>query len=1780
MGIRKGKKGKWMKFFGNFLLYFSPSPLLATSYHPPTTFLFPAFLFICLIICTPARSISRVSKAEPPSFRLADYLISTGKFQKAVDELRSLLQKKMSTREEQKATFLLGKSFLLNQQHSLASATFEYMMETWPENPYKIRMDFLEIDQELSSMTHMGSFQESAKKILNFPPFNLDPDFFRFFSGYTRGYFFSDYARIKPRLEPYLSSNDPDLKARAQLLAGLVESFDFQAPEDGLVYLKLVAGSSNQFLSHIASLALFIQQCSQNLENPAILRSLVPLNWKETRAGILTKTLYALVLAYIHGELNQARQILEEIQISESEIGAKIKEHLRVLRDLTDPSQNPKNVLKKARIYESYSSYHQALELYRSLANTSREPGLRARSLYEIGRILQDDFEDVDGAIGAFNRALKFNLPSEFEEEIRWRKIKGLDSKKRQERIHRYSHEELPFSEAAILEQMRTKEIDSRFLDRYFQGLLKLGLEPRSQMSVLKSLVSLAQDSNQFLKARFFLMNMARFDLELASKLMKETDLKEQIHQAELTALTSFDPQKLQFLQGRYLFELGQEKRAREILNSLSRARGLYSNKAKFLLFEKELGPLPYAEDAVSQLQKFFFKDPDPQIQKDAFKALQRHYQSRFRDYALLEKAERLELSKHQLPAYQRILQRGIESFPVRSENIRLDLYHLLLTLESFKSAKTHLDWFRTYSKPPLSLEVQFSWARANQDQSAPDLARELAKLTAGEPARTSHWIHTAFELERNHLHSIQASPAEMGKHLLQTLRSNKNAFEDHFVKEFLGLTQSNPEEPLLKEIFDQTRDLLVSKAGKQLFPFLEKLLKAYPGYLPAFLAKLEILGASGLSATNLAFLLEKSHHQNLEVRQAALVSLARASDPKILSKQFSGGSFLLDSIQRILNSPADLAREETRSLLNLAWHLSSEKKQRDLSLKWQHAPAIQSEFFADKLLKSLLAKNRLKEGLNILDKSLSSAMNEDSCFGLFQTLFSFLDDTSQIDKLKPWLFKIRSNKLNAENAVALRQMARKINARAVLSALSKNVNWDDPQSPKNIENFFQMVDVAWKELGDIPRAADLLAQMRQYFSNPKILGRIQKLETKLPMLQNAHRLEKELSATSLEKAGKIWLEDLKNPSKALELFERAAALGSKMPAQTFLSLQRARALIRLQRFPEAQEILNTLPQTHSSFSLPLLRRIEGAQALNSLPDPGRSNLNQLLNRAQILLVQLRDFAGFESVSKKLLRELKTSGGEKELKQKFGRLLIEAYRTAMGHNDHQSALSSLKRALESTLPPLIQSRAFYLLGTHYSTYEPRLKLAQTYFKKGSKVRRSGSFRLLNLLGLVQVLQETGHSSKALAQLRKIKKILKEGQSDADLNLLEEREVEISRGLVFSKIDSYLSELDHPDPSIILSSARALRRRPEYHQESERKFLLYLRLENEPQARAAVRRELALLYVQNSRLSEAVEQYDKVLDEPVSREIHFEVSLQAARVMGMEIRNYQGALKRIKAIKRGMLDPEQVQSLKKLEKEVRDLSSKQRRLKLSTLSFNHFPAIREIKNSFYKARNYREAAKRLEKLYKQSEDFPLQTGIHYELGRLYDLKLSDYKKALEHYAEFLDKFDHDEISPEILLRIAEIHLEELKSPARALRSYRRYLEQYPFARKRLAVLFQVGELLINHERDYSSALDTYADISRAYPQTEWDEKAKFAKANLLSRYLSDFLGAIEAYEDLVERNFQSDLAPEAQFRVGKIYEIQLNDKLRAIDSYQKVIDRFPGSGFSTQARDQLEKIRRR
>ena len=761
------------------------------------------------------------------------------------------------------------------------------------------------------------------------------------------------------------------------------------------------------------------------------------------------------------------------------------------------------------------------------------------------------------------------------------------------------------------------------------------------------------------------------------------------------------------------------------------------------------------------------------------------------------------------------------------------------------------------------------------------------------------------------------------------------------------------------------------------------------------------------------------------------------------------------------------------------------------------------------------------------------------------------------------------------KNAAISGGLKEKINATAVIISLKKQINWDDPQSLSNKRVFLEMLDHYEKELEEVNPAIDLIHQMKQYFNEPEFNVRLQRRIKRLKIMQEA--LAKELSPEISQRliAGELWLEKLRKPARTIQILREINEDKLSESQIYFRDLLMVRSLIRDRKLDQAKIWLKRLPKKFEHFHLALMNQLEAQRKLQSFPSVSKASLGQLVEIADL---QLTDFMDLEKVDRILYR-IRKFHKITDLKKlpKLAPLYLKYYNVAMGKNLTSLAATRLLMAIDHSSDSKLKARAYYLLGNHYSTYEPNLKKAEMYYKACLKHEPDESDAILTHLGLASLFESKGFRNLALREYQILRGIILNSPTD---EYVATRELQLKKSLVIQKLEKELNaELaQHPDQ--ILVTARSIADNKDLTDQAIQKYSLYFRLQREISKINPIRMELADLLERRSRLNKALELYLQVFEQEKNQALKVEAGMKALRLQGLKRKNFRSSFKLIGKIRNLVLNKKQNQELDKLKRQIITLKSKQKRITLRNLSYNHFPEIRKIKREFYKNNRNKEAARSLEKILDQADDYQLIVGIHYELARLYDLKLKAYSPAIKHYRDFYEKMENPEITSEILLRIAEIELKELNDTKAALESYQKYLKDFPAARKRLSVMFQVAELYTKYKFEYSRALETYEDISNAYPQTKWDEKAKFAQAELLANRLSDFEAAIRVYENLINTNFESKLAPEAQYRIAGIYEIQLNDDIQAIQAYDDLIARYPNSSYAIQARRQIDKIRRR
>lgn len=1707
---------------------------------------------------------------------LIEQLMISRKYQQAIEQCRQILEKSPTAVIEQKSSFFLGKALLENGEHQLAELTLKDLNARWPNNPHREETDFLQIKAELTGLTRTADFEKAVKHILTFPPFNLDLDYFQYFSGFTRGYQIKKIRKSQGLLEQYFDSKDMQLRSRAVLLDALIQCFDFANLEKGIPKLKQLAQAQEIYINHLARLALLILEGAQQIENQQALKAWIAVDAESTEMGRIALFTMAMTEAYVYGQYAIAAQRLRQIAKIDPEFAPEqLQEHLKILDELQTEPSSPSGSLQRAQMFRSYSSYHEAVKTLQNGLKNWPNMTLQSRFHFELGRIYQDDLNQPGLARLHLEKAQR-ELPSqEFKEEVKWRLIKTLSKEKQEAAIFELAGQELPFSEAAIRQQLKNKQISPSLLDQYYRSLLKLDLDPSNQAQILKQLADVAEQNHQYLKSRFYLMRLARYQMNEANQRIQENLWKEEIFKATQQKLVSAEPEKFQYLQARYLNFLGKNEEATELLNQLVKSNGSFADKAKFELFLTDLESAPYPEDQIFELQTWLAKNLDEETNEASFQSLIRHYEMQLKDFIHQDPVTKKYATDTLIPAYHKLLQEqkavsGVSIRSIQNAKIRLLIFTGKWTdanqaINRLTDRQDQLQFLMEIAELQQNLEKLVEIAVLIHKESP---THEL-RIKALQKALTTEWMM----IRENQQQNIAAEIAAVEKYY--NLARDSERID--VIPYALQLIEKSPQTLSLFHLLIKHKQELISRPLRGLNQALQILEKEHPDNVAIIKFRLELLELYP-SRLSQKFLLDQTKSGRFEIRLSALRGLAKyALENEGSIEEIPFKSYLRKRIETCLNRLKNVDWRQIYSLIRFYWQLSEEPDlQRRISQQLKNENLYLAEFARLQHLKMLIKHKRTALITNTLIQMMNNPqLPEGFRFLIFETAYSDLNKSETLATLKQWIFRLDEKFLTKEERNRFRKIKRHLNARAVIVSLQKQINWDDPQSLKNKRIFVEMLDHYEKELEDISSAIDLIHQMRQYYSDAELEARLNRRLQRLSTMQEA--LAKELNPEPSKKllAAEVWLEKLRRPERAVQILEEIDFENISNAQKHFHHLLMIRSLINLRELGQAQEWLKRLPEDFKNFHIALMGQLEAQRKLQTYPIVTKASLEQLIEIAEI---HLHDFMDLTEVDRILYRIRKYHADSDFTKHpQLAKLYLDYYNIAMGKNMPDMASERLLLAVEHAAESKTKARAFYLLANHFSLYQPNPTKAEMYYRACLKNNPEEPDAILAHLGLANLLESKGMKNLALNEYEALKELILNPQSS---DYVAARELQLKRSLVIQKLETELNaELaNHPDK--ILITARALADNNDLTDQAVQRYSLYFRLQRDLSKVNPVRMELASLLERRSRLNEALELYLKVFEQAKDQPLKVEAGMKALELQGLKRKNFSSSFKLVGQIRNLMLNHEQNSALNKLKMQIIDLKSKQKRITLRNLSYNHFPQIRQVKKNYYKQNNNKEASRILEKILEQADDHQLIVGVHYELARLYDLKLKMYKKALFHYGQFYDKMENPEITSEILLRMAEIELKELNSPTDALISYSKYLKDFPAAQKRLSVMFQIAELYTKRQFEYSRALETYEDISNAYPQTQWDEKAKFARAELLAERLSDFDAAIQVYRNLININFESKLAPQAQYRIGSIYELQLNDDLQAIQAYDELIARYPNSSYAIDARRQIDKIRRR
>ncbi len=1746
-------------------------------------------LGLCLLLSTLLGSISildsmpvTVPKIANSGFELAEFYIKEERFDQAVQTLRQILLEPGNESEEQKATFLLGKSLLFGNQPQLAKTAFEHLNQHWPQNLYRSEAEFLLIEHDLKGMTNALNFASGFKIIQSFAPFSLDLDFFRYFGGYARGYNLKLFTPVSQKLQTWFTSEQPELKIKALLTDGLVRVIDL-GDSSGQSSLEAVIKDGDINSQHLASAALFLIKARSSIHELSSMQTVLPKDWQKSTTGRLTQFLWIQILAWVHGEFYKSEQLLSELEkYADPQMLLALKPHADLLRAITASGKSPEQRLRLALTLKDYGSYYFAQEQLKLLIQELRPGPVQARAHYEIARILQDDTGDFEAAEPHLKLAQSMPLPKELREEIEWRRIKSLSARDQAAQMERLAGLDLPYTEAAIYRQLKAKTLNPRLINKYYQTLDRVELDPASRKDLLIQLAEVSEEAHQYPRARFYLEMLARLDLGEAQKRLQKNLLMQKLHESKLQQTLSIEPEKQQYLQGKYLYLLGKPEEAKKILETILTQRSIFSEKARFEIFLHELGPLPYQATQLQKLVDWIHENPDEEIRWQSFLLWLRHLHFVTSDMANLEEQKQTELKNGILKSSDELITKVLRQnsgVTARMEQAAPHLIEFMLHTGNKKGAWDFYEKSLPNKDTVESLTLRQILEIA--DKKLEDASRTAILLSRRNPEKREFWLEKAVSLQ---LQNIQDDPKFVDRYL-----STMEGFAKTHGDQFFAILQASlfqlgkkfaDREEVLKLVLEYQNPLI--EAGRKEFKFLlDELLRVHTEEkVHATLVKIKIaLLAKIGDASDENWLYQVIHNSKGQVRLDALLALDSMYKNQSRSLKESPRLGWLEVLfeEQLKNQEFSEKNSGYLAYLIMEWaFLSPESRQ--IKLKQKVNSDLEEVFLLSrKALNMLEAKNwpQASELISALLKHTKTPAN--LAFDVLKEAWNSLNPhrEKKMGEFKSWIFRIKAEELPPAQRSEFQAILKRVNAESVITALRKDIDWDDPQKASNIRIFFQIGDLFLKDLKDIPSAIHVFNQMKEYFSDPQTRAEVKNREKDLILLDEVYRLMATGNLVDSIRGAEILLLQLQRPEEALDGLEKALLLTKTEAERDVVHMQTARVYLQMRNSVMAEKEMQKLSRGYENISASLLQQIEATRLLASLPPRNKANEQELIQHTRIHLLTWFDIREAERVYELLQQKFPSPQGS--LSDARALLCLDFYNSLMGVNEPANAMRWLNQSINLARSQEVQAQLSYMAGYHAYTYDLNRQLAYSAFEKSHQVAPASEWAQLSLLHLIDLCEQDKNRDRALLLLEELKKTFKH---ERNLREIRPREEELRKSILLARLDEFLEKLGPEDKGMILKSARSLGSNTDFVKEAESKYLLYLRLEKDNTIASRVRMELGNFYLQTNQLQNALKAYRQVYQEAPKHETRFEAALLAIQILGDKMENYNGAIQLGREARRLMVPPVEI---KKIDTEIhryKGLMSKQKPVTLKTLGYGHLEAIQEIKQNFYRKRDHIGAAAAYETLLKQTENFQLQVGIHYELARLYDLRLKDYQNAYLHYKAFFSLVDNPEVSSEVLLRIAELEFSEFKKYRDALKTYRLFAERYPSSRKYVSVLFQVAEILVSKELDYSGALDVYTDIANAYPQTDYEQKALLSRAKVQSDRLSDFNGAIATYQSIINNYFDSEFATQSQFEIGRLYEVQLNDEFQAIAAYQEVINRWPNSSLATDSRRQIDKIRRR
>ncbi|MEO9885779.1 MAG: tetratricopeptide repeat protein [Balneola sp.] len=219
------------------------------------------------------------------------------------------------------------------------------------------------------------------------------------------------------------------------------------------------------------------------------------------------------------------------------------------------------------------------------------------------------------------------------------------------------------------------------------------------------------------------------------------------------------------------------------------------------------------------------------------------------------------------------------------------------------------------------------------------------------------------------------------------------------------------------------------------------------------------------------------------------------------------------------------------------------------------------------------------------------------------------------------------------------------------------------------------------------------------------------------------------------------------------------------------------------------------------------------------------------------------------------------------------------------------------------------------------------------------------------------------------------------------------------------------------------------------------------------------------------------------------------------------------------------------------------------------------------DSYYKLRQYKDAAQRFAIFIRNYPDDELIGAARYSLGWSYFVT-GEYDKAVAPLEAFLNDYNPPPIAlfpydTDTQLRIGDAYYAQGK-----------YREAISFYNKAIGAepggdyaMFQVGNSYYRSGRTFE-AVTTFRRVLRIYPFSRLKEQAQY---NIAYIYLNsdNYSQAIEEFQTVISKYPGTEWAARSQYNIGDSY-YNAGEYERAIEAYKNVLENYPRSSYIIDA----------